>query len=82
MLKRFSLLAAAGAISMMLMPGAQALTPAPLDLPTDAVQVAAGCGPGWYRGPYGRCVRGGVRVRPIAVCRTVRTAYGWRKVCR
>jgi len=25
--------------------------------PSDVVQVAGGCGPGWHRGPYGGCRR-------------------------
>jgi hypothetical protein len=34
----------------------QAMTPAPLDTPSDIVmQVAGGCGAGWHRGPYGGC---------------------------
>lgn len=27
----------------------------------DVIQVAQGCGPGWHRGPYGRC-------RPLYSC--------------
>ncbi len=96
MLKRLSALVAAGAFVALLVPAAQALTPAPLPATTDVITVAQGCGPGWHRGPYGRCrrnaavvVRGPVVVgapvvvgRPVAVCRSVRTAYGWRRVCR
>ena len=90
MLKKISMLAAAGAF-MMIASSAQAFTPAPLNLPTDElsgiVHVAGGCGPGWYRGAYGRCrpmaARGPVVIgRPVVVCRSVRTAYGWRRVCR
>lgn len=36
---------------------AQAMTPAPLEAPGIAIQVAGGCGPGWHRGPYGGCRR-------------------------
>jgi len=25
--------------------------------PSDVIQVAGGCGPGWHRGPYGGCRR-------------------------
>lgn len=94
MLKKISMIAAAGAF-MMIASSAQAFTPAPANLPTDELagieHVAQGCGPGWFRNRYGRCVpaaRGGVVVvpprvvRPAVVCRSVRTAYGWRRVCR
>ena len=94
MLKKISMIAAAGAF-MMIASSAQAFTPAPLNLPADELagieHVAGGCGPGWYRGAYGRCrpmaargyVGGPVVIgRPVAVCRSVRTAYGWRRVCR
>jgi len=90
MLKKISMIAAAGAF-MMIASSAQAFTPAPLNLPTDELagieHVAGGCGPGWYRGAYGRCrpmaARGPVVIgRPVAVCRSVRTPYGWRRVCR
>jgi len=80
MLKKLSLLAAAGAFTTFLVPAANALTPAPLSTPTDVIQVAQGCGPGWHRGRGGRCrpnvYRGGPR------CRWVRTVYGPRRVCR
>jgi hypothetical protein len=35
----------------------------------DAANAAQGCGPGWHRGAYGRCVpnRGAVVVRPAPV---------------
>ena len=33
---------------------------------SDVIRVAAGCGPGWHRGPYGRC-------RPMYNC-----PPGWR----
>jgi hypothetical protein len=89
MLKKISMIAAAGAF-MMIASSAQAFTPAPLNLPTDELagieHVAGGCGPGWYRGAYGRCrpmgARGVVVGRPVVVCRSVRTPYGWRRVCR
>jgi hypothetical protein len=60
--------------------------------------VAQGCGPGWYRGAYGRCrpmggggggvvVQPGLRVGPVVVapaCVRVRRCgpYGCRSVCR
>ncbi len=87
MLKRLSTLVAAGAFVMLLVPAASALTPAPLPgvSDSDVIEVAQGCGRGWVRNRYGRCVRVGGPVvigRPVVVCRSVRTAYGWRKVCR
>jgi hypothetical protein len=95
MLKRLSTLVAAGAFVMLLVPAANAITPAPLPGVSDVIHVADGCGRGWIRNRYGRCVRAGVVVRgpvvigapvvvarPVAVCRSVRTAYGWRRVCR
>ena len=44
--------------------------------------VAQGCGPGWYRGPYGRCrpMGGGPVVAPACVRRC--GPYGCRTVCR
>src|SRR5438874_9865970 len=80
MLKRISLLVAAGAFVALLAPSAQAMTPAPLGSTTDVIQIAGGCGPGFYRGPYGGCRP--MAGRSIAVCRSVRTPYGWRRVCR
>jgi hypothetical protein len=56
--------------------------------------VAQGCGPGWYRGPYGRCrpmggggavVAPGLRVGPVVVapaCVRRCGPYGCRTVCR
>ncbi len=89
MLKRLSMLVAAGAFVTLLVPAANAITPAPLPGVSDVIEVAQGCGRGWVRNRYGRCVRAGVVVgapvvigRPVAVCRSVRTAYGWRRVCR
>jgi hypothetical protein len=85
MLKRLSTLVAAGAFVTLLVPAAQALTPAPLPGVTDVIHVAQGCGRGWVRNRWGRCVRVGGPVvigRPVAACRSVRTAYGWRRVCR
>ena len=76
MLKRLSLLVAAGALAVMLAPQAEAFTPAPLGGNTDVIQVAGGCGLGWHRGPYGGCRRNGVYA-----CRRVWTRYGWRRVC-
>jgi hypothetical protein len=36
---------------------------------SEAASAAGGCGPGWYRGPYGGCrpMRGAVVVRPAPV---------------
>ncbi len=77
MVKKLSMLIAAGALAVMLAPQAQAFSPAPIGTGSDVIQVAGGCGLGWHRGPYGGCRRNGV-----VVCRSVRTAYGWRRVCR
>jgi hypothetical protein len=76
MLKKLSMLAAAAAFAAMLAPAAQALTAAPLTAGTDVIQVAGGCGPGFHRGAYGRCYPN----RAVR-CRSVRTQYGWRRVC-
>jgi hypothetical protein len=85
MLKKISMIAAAGAF-LALASTAQAITPAPIGTPSDVIEVAGGCGQGWFRNAYGRCIpmaaRYGRYVRPVVVCRTVRTVYGWRKVCR
>jgi hypothetical protein len=32
---------------------------------SDIIKVAQGCGPGFHRGPYGRCLPNGVFRRPI-----------------
>jgi hypothetical protein len=81
MLKRLSTLVAAGAFVALLAPAAQALPLAPLSTSPDTILVAQGCGPGFHRGPYGRCRPnlGG----PVVVCRRVWVAgFGWRRVCR
>lgn len=48
--------------------------------------VAQGCGPGFHRGPRGRCVRNfAPRVMPRVMprrCTVVRTMHGPRRVCR
>ncbi|GJD34346.1 GCG_CRPN prefix-to-repeats domain-containing protein [Methylobacterium aerolatum] len=49
--------------------------------------VAFGCGPGWTRGPYGRCRPGygyGYRPRPFygRRCFIRPTPYGPRRICR
>jgi hypothetical protein len=68
-----------------LAPAAQAFTPAPLGLiaienaGVDIVQVAQGCGRGWHRDRWGRCVRNWGR--PHRVCRTVWRAGVRRTVC-
>ena len=80
MLKKLSTLVAAGAFAALLVPAAQAMTPAPLAPSSDVIAVAQGCGPGFHRGPRGRC-RPDVG-RSVEVCHRVRTAYGWRRVCR
>ena len=67
---------------------AQAMPLAPLGTTgsADVIQVAQGCGPGWARGPYGRCrpMRGVVVVRrppPVVVVRPGRgcgPGFAWR----
>ena len=95
MLKRLSMLAAAGAFVTMLVPAANALTPAPLPGVSDVIHVAERLrprlGPQPLRPLRARRLRRRrtvvvgapvVVARPVVVCRSVRTAYGWRKVCR
>ena len=81
MLKSLSTLVAAGAFVALLVPAAQAFSPAPLSTSPDVIQVAGGCGPGFHRGPFGRC-RPNLGGR-VEVCRRVWVAgRGWRRVCR
>ncbi len=79
MLTKLSTLVAAGAFVALLAPAANALPLAPLSSDAGVILVAQGCGPGFHRGPAGRC-------RPNLVgrshCRWIRTAYGPRRVCR
>jgi hypothetical protein len=85
MLKRLSMLAAAGAFVTLLVPAANAITPAPLPGVSDVIEVAQGCGRGWVRNRWGRCVRVGGPVvigRPVAVCRMVWNGYRRVRVCR
>jgi hypothetical protein len=86
MLKRLSILAAAGAFAAVLASPAQALTPAPLagivldNATADIIQVAQGCGRGFHRNRRGRCVR---NVGPRrTVCHTVWRGGVRRTVCR
>jgi hypothetical protein len=85
-----------------LLPGRSDAAPAqnPVGLSTALDQdgllqpVAQGCGPGFYRGPYGRCrpmggggvvVEPGLRVGPVVVapaCVRRCGPYGCRTVCR
>jgi hypothetical protein len=95
MMKKTAMLLAAGALMALGSP-ALAFSPAPANLPVEQLSnvehVAQGCGRGWARNAYGRCVPMAVRapvvvvpravVRPAVVCRSVRTAYGWRRICR
>ncbi len=57
----------------------------PVQTPTDVIQVAGGCGPGWHRGPYGGCRRNWAR-GPYAYagprCWWRNTPWGPRRVCR
>jgi hypothetical protein len=56
-MKMLGVLAFAFGLGLVAMSASQAMPVAPLDrsVSTDAIQVAQGCGPGWHRGPYGRC---------------------------
>jgi len=77
-MKTLSMLAAAGAFALMLAPGAQAMTPAPVGTGTDVIQVAGGCGPGFHRGPRGRCIR-----NRAPICHWTVGPHGRRvRVCR
>jgi hypothetical protein len=45
---------------------ARAMPVAPVSgAPMSITQVAQGCGPGWYRGPYGRCHPMGAVAKPL-----------------
>lgn len=78
MLKKLSMLAAAGAIVTLLAPAAQAMLPAPISPGSDIITVAQGCGPGFHRGPRGVC-----RPNRGPVCRSWRGPHGrWHRVCR
>jgi hypothetical protein len=79
MLKFTLAAAAAGAIVGFSALGAQAMPAAPLSGATDApiVHVAGGCGPGFFRGPYGGCRRmGGYGYGPRII---VRRGFGPRR---
>ncbi|MEH2514141.1 hypothetical protein V1291_005495 [Nitrobacteraceae bacterium AZCC 1564] len=59
---------------------ASAMPLAPAGQSSDVIHVAGGCGPGFHRGPMGRCIRNAVVVRP-----GVRRCRYWgpgRRVCR
>ncbi len=61
-MKKFIAIAFAASVALAAPLSVQASTPDTSLL----IQVAAHCGPGWHRGPYGRCVRDWVR--PVAHC--------------
>jgi hypothetical protein len=76
-MKTFPLIAAAaGAIVAASAFGAQAMPAALITSDAPIVHVAMGCGPGFIRGPYGRCRPMGWRRGPVVV---VRPGYrrGW-----
>jgi hypothetical protein len=78
-MQKFPLIAAAaGAIVAASALGANAMPAAPVSSDTPIVNVAMGCGPGFIRGPYGRCRPMGMGYRrgPVVV---VRPGYrrGW-----
>ena len=72
------LMASAIALSGLAAAPASAMPIAPLgDAPSGVTLVAMGCGPGWTRGPYGRChPMGGVYVAP-PVYGFAAPAYGY-----
>ncbi|HWV53070.1 GCG_CRPN prefix-to-repeats domain-containing protein [Pseudorhodoplanes sp.] len=81
-------LAFGGAVALMTT-GAQAFPSAPSaapQTPSDVIQVAGGCGPGWHRGPGGACRpnRGPVVVapRPGVVVVAPRPRCWWRSTPR
>jgi hypothetical protein len=56
-MKMLGILVFASGLGVMAMCASQAMPVAPLDrsVSADTIQAAQGCGPGWHRGPYGRC---------------------------
>jgi hypothetical protein len=73
-MQKFPLIAvAAGAIVAASALGAQAMPAAPLSSDAPIVNVAMGCGPGFIRGPYGRCrpmgMGMGMRRAPVVMVR-------------
>jgi predicted ABC-type sugar transport system permease subunit len=79
----FAALFGALALSLCTIVGSNA-SAAPLAPSTHAAQlpiiaVAGGCGAGWHRGPFGRCVR---NLTPIWRCWFAPTPRGMRKICR
>jgi hypothetical protein len=79
------------AVSYICVAAAQSMPLAPLDQAQAnlTIPVAGGCGAGFYRNRYGRCVRNapmaapGVVVAPrvAPACRRVCNRYGCRRVC-
>ena len=76
---------AAAAFAVAGLGAAQAMPVAPLSTTTtaDVIQVAQGCGPGYARGPYGRCrpMAYGFRRPPVVVVRPGRgccPGFFWR----
>ena len=96
-MKKLTIAAFGAAIMALTATGAQAFPAAPSAVTPDSqiIQVAQGCGPGWHRGAYGRCVphRAGPRyMRPGPAymaprvmprrCWMERTWRGPVRVCR
>jgi len=79
------------AVNFICVAAAQSMPLAPLDQAQAnlTIPVAGGCGAGFHRGRYGRCVRTapvaatGVVVAPrvAPACRRVCNRYGCRRVC-
>lgn len=55
-----------------------AMPVAPLDAAPEITLVAQGCGPGWYRGPYGRCRPMGYAPGYVVPAPRVYGYYGYR----
>jgi hypothetical protein len=61
---------------------ANAMPVAPASSGSDVIHVAQGCGPGFHRGPYGRCRANRVVVVRPPVVRKCRYWGPGRRVCR
>lgn len=81
MKKLFAATLLASTIAGVSFAGAMTAAPSTSPLGTEIIQVAGGCGPGFHRGPYGRCIGNrGIVHRPA-----VRKCRFWgpgRRVCR
>jgi hypothetical protein len=82
-MKALSVFAATGFAVAVFASAAQAMPAAPIggDARSGVTLVAGGCGPGWHRGPYGRC-RPNMAPRPVVRCWWRQTPWGPRRICR